>query len=40
MPGSPPAGAATVEAVQVATGARFTQGVALVEEDGDWRVCQ
>ena len=33
-------GTVQVEAVQAATRARFTQGVALVKEDGDWRVCQ
>ncbi|MFE9918013.1 hypothetical protein ACFYPG_22910 [Micromonospora sp. NPDC005553] len=33
-------GTVQVEAVQAATGARFTQGVALVKEDGEWRVCQ
>ncbi|MER7589826.1 hypothetical protein ABTW72_20055 [Micromonospora sp. NPDC127501] len=31
---------ATVEAVQEATGARLTQGLALVKEDGEWRVCR
>ncbi|MGW3856896.1 Rv0361 family membrane protein [Micromonospora arida] len=31
---------ATVEAVQEATGARLTQGLALVKEDDEWRVCQ
>ncbi|MGC4851533.1 hypothetical protein ACLQ3F_30250 [Micromonospora sp. DT15] len=33
-------GTVQVEVVQAATGARFTQGVALVKEDGEWRVCQ
>ncbi|WP_030490305.1 DUF4878 domain-containing protein [Micromonospora chokoriensis] len=33
-------GTAQVEAVQEATGARFTQGMALVKEGGQWRVCQ
>ncbi|MET8360691.1 hypothetical protein [Micromonospora sp. NPDC005171] len=33
-------GTVQVEAVQEATGARFTQGMALVKEDGEWRVCQ
>ncbi|MGW3788677.1 Rv0361 family membrane protein [Micromonospora chokoriensis] len=31
---------ATVEAVQEATGAQFTQGMRLVKENGEWRVCQ
>ncbi|MEW2429627.1 hypothetical protein AB0877_16580 [Micromonospora sp. NPDC047644] len=33
-------GTVQVETVQAVTGARFTQGVALVKENGDWRVCQ
>ncbi|MEW2146841.1 hypothetical protein AB0869_28935 [Micromonospora vinacea] len=33
-------GIVTVQMVQQATGASFTQGMALVKEDGQWRVCQ
>lgn len=33
-------GTATVEMVQEATGARMTQTMFLVKEDGEWRVCQ
>ncbi|MEW1589322.1 hypothetical protein AB0283_28190 [Micromonospora vinacea] len=33
-------GTVTVQMVQQATGASFTQGMALVREDGQWRVCQ
>ncbi|WP_433318629.1 hypothetical protein ACQP0U_12645 [Micromonospora sp. CA-269861] len=33
-------GTVTVQMVQEATGATFTQGMALVKEDGEWRVCQ
>ncbi|MEH0931212.1 Rv0361 family membrane protein [Micromonospora sp. CPCC 205558] len=31
---------ATVEAVQETTGAQFSQALALVKEDGEWRVCR
>ncbi|MFG2050522.1 hypothetical protein ACGFIW_24185 [Micromonospora sp. NPDC048935] len=31
---------ATVEVIQEATGARFTQNMVLVEEDDEWVVCQ
>ncbi|SCF21066.1 Rv0361 family membrane protein [Micromonospora chokoriensis] len=30
----------TVTAVQQTTGAQFTQGLALVKENDEWRVCQ
>ncbi|MBQ1037316.1 hypothetical protein [Micromonospora sp. C81] len=33
-------GTSTVEMVQEATGARMTQSMVLVKEDGEWRVCQ